>query len=133
MALHGVDREVEERSYLGQLLVEHILQDDDAALHGGKFGKARHGGLDRFLPHQRLYGVGVRLIGDIDGGLDRFGPPHGAAAQQIESAVVGDPEQPAAYFGSSSTDTTFSPNSRGGIGAPKPAKNASAVIPIPRA
>ena len=27
--------------------------------------------------------------------------------------------KPSAYFGSSSTETTFSPNSRGGIGAPK--------------
>ena len=78
--MHGVDREIEERSDLRQLLVEHILQDDDAALHGGKFGKARHRGFDRFLAHQRLYGVGARLICDIDGGLDRFGPAHGAAA-----------------------------------------------------
>src|SRR4030095_5559853 len=33
--------------------------------------------------------------------------------------------KPSAYFGSSSTETTFSPNSRGGIGAPKRARNAS--------
>src|SRR5260370_39162568 len=38
--------------------------------------------------------------------------------------------KPSAYLGSSSTETTFSPNSRGGIGAPKPARNASGFMPI---
>src|SRR6202011_6022110 len=35
--------------------------------------------------------------------------------------------KPSAYFGSSSTETTFSPNSRGGIGAPKRARYCSGV------
>jgi hypothetical protein len=216
MGLHGVDREVKKCCDLRQLFVEHILQDDDAALHGRKLGKARHRGLHRFLTHQHLYRVGARLVGDIGGGVDRLGPAHRAAAQQIECAVVRDPEQPgskrrhllhllqrhkgpgecvlhdilavddrshetraiamqlgpqlageseqlrpavalqwgpscaqaaapssivipvsplspkarpSAYFGSSSRETTFSPKSRGGIGAPKRARYASSVRP----
>src|SRR5260221_10866595 len=41
--------------------------------------------------------------------------------------------KPSAYFGSFSTDTTFSPNSRGGIGAPKRARNSSRLTPMARA
>ena len=59
MAFHGVDREVEEGGDLDQRLVEHVLQDDDAALEGGELGKARHRGFDRFLAHQHLHGVGL--------------------------------------------------------------------------
>ena len=40
---------------------------------------------------------------------------------------------PSAYFGSSSTETTFSPNSRGGIGAPKRARNSFFPMPAARA
>ena len=65
MALHGIDREVEESGDLDQLLVEHVLQDEDAALHGGKLGKTRHRGLDRFLTHQRLHGVRAGRVGNM--------------------------------------------------------------------
>jgi hypothetical protein len=37
---------------------------------------------------------------------------------------------PSAYCGSSSTETTLSPNARGGIGAPKRATNCSGVMPM---
>ncbi len=80
MALDGVDREVEESGDLRQLFVEHVLQDDDAPLHGGKLGKARHRGLDRLLAHQHLHGVRVSLVGDISGGIDWFGRAHRATA-----------------------------------------------------
>ena len=220
MALHGVDREVEEGGDLDQRLVEHVLQDDDAPLERGELRKARHRGLDRFLAHQHLHGVRAGRVGDIRGGVDRFGHAHRPAAQQVEGAVMGDPEQPgskrrrllqvlqrrespnervlhdvlavddrshetraiavqlgpqlagqgeeprpafvvqrgpscaqaaapssivtpvsplspkakpSAYFGSSSTETTFSPNSRGGIGAPKRARNSSRLMLMARA
>ena len=94
MALHGVDREIEQSGDLDQRLVEHVLQDDDAALEDGKLRKARHRGLDRFLAHQHLHGVRAGLVGDVRGRLDRFGHAHRPAAQQVEGAVVGDPEQP---------------------------------------
>src|SRR4029077_20277246 len=50
-----------------------------------------------------------------------------AAASSIVTPVspLSPTAKPWAYFGSSSTETTFSPNSRGGIGAPKRATNAS--------
>ncbi len=220
MGLHGVDREVEKIGDLTQRLIEHVLQDDDAALHGGEFRKARYRGLDRFLAHQHLHGVWACRVGDVRGGLDRLSHAHRPATQQIDGAVMGDPEQPgskrrhllhllqrhespgervlhdvlavddrshetraitmqlgpqlagqgkelrpavavrrgrsctqaaapssivipvsplspkatpSAYFGSSSTETTFSPNSRGGIGAPKRARNSSRLTPAARA
>src|SRR5262245_6431112 len=40
--------------------------------------------------------------------------------------------KPVTYCGSSSTETTLSPTSRGGIGAPKRAKNASVTMPAAR-
>ncbi len=92
MALHGVDREVEESGDLRQLFVEHVLQDDDAALQGGKLRKARHRGLDRFPAHQHLHGVRVGLVDDIGGGVDRLSDAHRPAAQQVQRTVVGDPE-----------------------------------------
>ena len=49
MAFHCVNREVEEGSDLYQRLVEHVLQDDDAALEGGELREARHRGFDRSL------------------------------------------------------------------------------------
>jgi hypothetical protein len=98
MALHGVDREVEQRGDLRQLFVEHVLQDDDAALHGGKLRKARHRGPDRFPAHQHFHRVRAGLVDDIRGGFDRLSPADRPAAQQVERAVMGDPEQPGAHW-----------------------------------
>jgi hypothetical protein len=94
VGLHGIDREVEESGDLFQRLVEHVLQDDDAPLYGWEFRKARHSGLDRFLAHQHLHRVRAGGICDIRGGIDRLSHAHGAAAQQIEGAIMRDPEQP---------------------------------------
>src|SRR3984957_2369884 len=216
MALHCVNCKVEEGGDFYQRLVEHVLEDDDTALEGGELHKARHRGFDRVLAHQHLQGVGLDRIGDVRGGVDRFGHAHLAAAEQVERAVMSNPEQPgpkwrrllqilqrhespdervlhdvlavddrsheacavtvqigpqlagqseelspvvrvqrgspctqaaassivtsapplspkakpSAYFGSFSTETTFSPNSRGGIGAPKRATNCSGFMPM---
>ena len=217
VAFDRVNREVEEGSDLYQQLVEHVLQDDDTALEGGELDKARHCGFDRLLAHQHLQGVGLGRVGDIRGGVDRFGHAHLPTAQQVERAVMSNSEQPgsklrrlvqilqrhespdecvlhdvlavddrshearavtvqigpqlagqseelrptvlvqrgpscaqaaaassivtpvsplspkakpSAYFGSSSTETTFSPNSRGDIGAPKRATNSSGFMPM---
>ena len=80
MAFHRVNREVEESGDLYQRLVEHVLQDDNAALEGGELHKARHCGFDRLLAHQHLQGVGLRRVGDVRGGVDRFGHAHLATA-----------------------------------------------------
>jgi len=94
VALHGVDREIEESGDLRELLVEDVFQDDDAALQGRELRKARHRGLDRFLAHQHLHGVRAGRVGDLRGGVDRLSHAHRPAAQQVEGAVVGNPEQP---------------------------------------
>src|SRR5260370_2049110 len=44
--------------------------------------------------HKHLHGVRAGRVGDIRGGVDRFGHAHRPAAQQVEGAVMGDPEQP---------------------------------------
>jgi hypothetical protein len=80
MAFHRVDCEIEEGGDLYQRLVEHVLQDDDAALEGGKLDKARHRGFDRFLVHQHLQGVGLGRVGEVRCGIDRLGQAHLAAA-----------------------------------------------------
>jgi hypothetical protein len=55
-----------------------------------------------------------------------------AAASSIVTPVspLTPKANPSAYFGSSSTETTLSPNSRGGIGAPKRATNFSGFMPM---
>src|ERR1700722_3756875 len=55
-----------------------------------------------------------------------------AAASSIVTPVspLSPKAKPSAYFGSSSTETTLSPNSRGGIGAPKRATNSSGFMPM---
>ena len=80
MPLHRVDREIEEGSDLYQRFVEDVLQDDDTALEGGELRKARHRGFDRLLSHQHLQGIGLGGVGDVGGGVDRFGHAHLAAA-----------------------------------------------------
>jgi hypothetical protein len=80
MAFHRVNREVEEGRDLYQGLVEYILQDDDAALEGGELDEARHRGFDRLLAHQHLQGIGLGRVGNVSGGVDRFGHAHLAAA-----------------------------------------------------
>ena len=80
MAFHRVNREVEEGGDLYQRLVEHVLQDDDAALEGGELDKARHRGFDCLLVHQHLQGVGLGRVGDVRGGVDRISHAHLAAA-----------------------------------------------------
>jgi hypothetical protein len=94
MTLHGVYREIKKSGDVDQRLVEHILEDDHAALQGRQFGKARHRGFDRFLAHQHLHGVGTGRVGDVRGGIDRFGRAHRPSAQQVERAVMGYPKQP---------------------------------------
>ena len=92
MRLHAIDREVEQIGNIFQRLVEHVLEDDDAALHEGKLRKARNRRLDRFLTHQGLHRVRARLVGDVGGGFDRLSPAHRAATQEIERAVMRDPK-----------------------------------------
>jgi hypothetical protein len=55
-----------------------------------------------------------------------------AAASSIVTPVspLSPKAKPWAYFRSSSTETTFSPSSRGGIGAPKRATNSSGLMPM---
>jgi hypothetical protein len=102
MAFHRVNREVEEGSDLDQRLVEHILQDEDTALEDGELHKARHCGFDCLLVHQHPQRVGLGRVGDVRGGVDRFGHAHLAAAQQVERAVMSDPEEPGRSGGASS-------------------------------
>jgi hypothetical protein len=53
----------------------------------------RHRRFDRLSPHQHLHRIWALRVGDLVGGrADR------AAAQQVECAVVGDPEQPGAQW-----------------------------------
>ena len=53
----------------------------------------RHRRFDRLSPHQHLHRIWALRVGDLVGGrADR------AAAQQVERAVVGDPEQPGAQW-----------------------------------
>src|SRR6266704_1876757 len=67
----------------------------------------------------------------------RRGPSCAQAAAPSSTVIPVSPlspkAKPSAYFGSSSTETTFSPNSRGGIGAPKRARNSSRWTPMARA
>ena len=77
-------------------MVEHVLEDDHAALGGRQLDEARHRHADRFLAHQGLQRIGRLGIGRVLGGLDRLGGAHGSAAQQVEGLVVGDAEQPGA-------------------------------------
>src|ERR1700722_5957702 len=58
-----------------------------------------------------------------------------AAASSIVTPVspLSPKANPSAYFGSSSTETTFSPNSRGGIGAPKRATSSAGFTLMARA
>src|ERR1700722_15840576 len=99
MAFHRVNREVEEGSDLYQRLVEHVLQDDDTALEGGELDKARHCGFNRVLAHQHLQGVRLGRVGNVRGGVDRFGHAHLPASEQVERAVMSNPEQPGAKRG----------------------------------
>ena len=222
MSLHRIDREIEHGGDFFQRLVEHVLEDHYAALHGRKLCEPRHRCFDRLPPHHHLHRIWNFRIGDLMGRLDGLGRADRAAAQEIERTVVGDAEQPgahwrallqlverdegagesvlhhifavdhrahqpravavklrpqlfderqelcvarrwrlvgwrgwvqaaapsrtvipvsplrpkampSAYFGSSSSETTFSPNSRGGSGAPKRARNSSGFMPMARA
>ena len=93
MSLHRVDREVEHGGDLFQGLVEHVLEDHHTALHGRKLHEPRHRRFDRLSPHQHLHRIWALRVGDLVGGrADR------AAAQKVERAVVGDPEQPGAQW-----------------------------------
>lgn len=65
MPFYGVDREVEQGGDLRQRLVEHVLQDDDAALRNAELQEARYRSLDRFLAHQHLHGIGACRISDV--------------------------------------------------------------------
>jgi hypothetical protein len=47
MPFHGIDRDIEQTGDFGQRLVEHVLENNDAALEDRKFRKARH---RSFLP-----------------------------------------------------------------------------------
>jgi hypothetical protein len=80
MAFHRINRKVKESGYLHQRLVQDVLQDDDAALEGRELRKARHRGFDRLLAHQHLQGVGLDRVGNVSGGVDRFGHAHLAPA-----------------------------------------------------
>jgi hypothetical protein len=94
MAFHRVNGEIEEGSNLYQRLVEHVLQDNDTALGGGKLRKARHRGFDRLLAHQHLQRVGLGRVGNIRGSINRFSHSDLAAAQQVERAVMSNSEKP---------------------------------------
>ena len=58
----------------------------------------RHRRFDRLSPHQHLHRIRASRIDDLVGRLDRLGRADRAAAQQVERAVVGDPEQPGAQW-----------------------------------
>ena len=98
MSLYRVDREVEHGGDLFQGLVEHVLEDHHAALHGRKLHEPRHRCFDRLPSHQHLHGIWALRIGDLVGRLDGLGSADRAAAQEVERAVVGDPEQPGAHW-----------------------------------
>src|SRR5947207_550512 len=117
MGLYRVDREVEHGGDLFQGLVEHVLEDHHAALRSLKLRPQLAGQSEHLRP-----AVAVR---------------RGPSAQAASPSSMVTPVSPlspkaktSAYFGSSSTETTFSPNSRGGIGAPKRARNATRSRPI---
>ncbi len=96
MGLHRIDREVEHGGDLLQGLIEHVLEDHHAALHGRKLYEPRHRGFDRLPSHHHLHRIWALRIGDLVGRLDGLGRADRAAAQQVQRAVVGDPEQPGA-------------------------------------
>src|SRR5260370_4512190 len=49
--------------------------------------------------HKHLHGVRAGRVGEIRGGVERFGHAHRPAAKQVEGAIVGNPEQPRAKQG----------------------------------
>jgi hypothetical protein len=81
-------------------------------------------------PHE-TGAVSVQIVPQLAGEGEKLRPAipvqrgpscaHSAAASSIVTPVspLSPKAKPSAYFGSSSTETTFSPNSRSGIGAPK--------------
>src|SRR6516225_4723728 len=223
VSLYRIDREIEHGGDFFQRLVEHVLEDHDAALHGRKLCEPRHRCFDRLPPHHRLHRIWNFRIGKFLRRLDGLSRADRTAAQEIKRTVVGDTKQPgahwrallqlverdegagesvlhyilaidhrahqpravavelrpqlfgerqelclsrrwrlfgwrgraqaatpssstvipvsplrpkatpSAYFGSSRSETTFSPNSRGGSGAPKRARNCSGFMPMARA
>ena len=94
MGLDRIDREVKQGGDLFQGLVQHVLEDDHAPLHGRKLHEPRHRRLDRFPPHQRLHRVRAFRIGDLVSRLDRLGRADRFGAHEVQRPVVGDPEQP---------------------------------------
>jgi hypothetical protein len=96
VSLHRVDREVEHSGDLFQGLVEHVLQDHYTALYGRKLYEPRHRSFNRLPAHHHLHRILPFRIGDLVGRLDGLGRADRAAAQKVQRAVVGDPEQPGA-------------------------------------
>jgi hypothetical protein len=55
--LHRIDSEIEHGGDFFQRLVEHVLEDHYAALHGRKLCEPRHRCFDRLPPHHHLHGI----------------------------------------------------------------------------
>jgi hypothetical protein len=81
--------------------------------------------------------IGPQLAGQSEELRPAFLVEQGQSSAQAAASSIVTPApplspkaKPSAYFGCSSTETTFSPNFRGGIGAPKRATNSSGFMPM---